>query len=180
VDLNERQRVGEDPEEYVTRLAQEKAEAALAGAHTADVVLGADTIVVHNGTVLGKPANEVEAEEILMELKGREHTVITAIALIDPANHRLKIDHCVTQVPMREYSLTEVENYVASGDPLDKAGAYAIQNSNFANVMGLPLCHLLRSMREWDLDTAIDIPAACIRHTRYDCGVYSAILDHSL
>lgn len=174
------------------RLAREKAEAALEGAHTADVVLGADTIVVHNGTILGKPANEAEAEQILIELKGREHTVITAIALIDPANHRLKIDQCVTHVPMREYSLTEVKNYVASGDPLDKAGGYAIQNSNFgpvdvgqmkgcfANVMGLPLCHLLRSMREWGMDTAIDIPGACIRHTRYDCGVYSAILEHSL
>jgi septum formation protein len=190
VHLDEGQRPNEPAEVYVNRLAQEKAESATAESGGAEIVLGADTIVLHNRHVLGKPNSAGEAERTLLDLMGKEHTVITAIFLIDRVENRLKLDYCTTSVPMREYSFREVQEYVDSGDPLDKAGAYAIQNANFspvaveqmtgcfANVMGLPLCHLVRSMREWNIDPPKDVPRACIAHTRYDCTVYSDILDH--
>lgn len=102
------------------------------------------------------------------------------------AGQRLRSDLCVTDVPMRAYSEQEISAYVRTGDPLDKAGAYAIQHPGFqpvaamagcyASVMGLPLCHLTRLLREFDLQPRTDLPAGCQAFLQYDCPVYSSIL----
>jgi predicted house-cleaning NTP pyrophosphatase (Maf/HAM1 superfamily) len=99
-----------------------------------------------------------------------------------------EMELCVTSVPMRDYTDREISAYIDSGSPMDKAGAYGIQdrgfnpveiaqlNGCFANVMGLPLCHLLRAMRRLGQDTPCDVPLACQSFTSYDCPVHSDIL----
>ena len=95
-------------------------------------------------------------------------------------------DVCVTDVPMRAYSDEEIEAYVATGDPLDKAGAYAIQHADFnpvidmkgcyASVMGLPLCHVTRLLRQMEVATGADVPANCQSFLSYACPVFAEIL----
>ena len=143
---------GEKPGAYVTRLAQGKAKAAAAAGALPfqGWVLGSDTTVALGNQILGKPADAKEARAMLDLLRGREHTVFTALALRSPAGGTLHSELCASSVPMRAYTDEEIEAYVASGDPLDKAGAYAIQHAQFhpveqfsgcfASVMGLPLC----------------------------------------
>jgi MAF protein len=109
-----------------------------------------------DGAILGKPRDEAEAIDMLRRLRGRQHDVITAVAVI--RNGRSVVDHVTTKVTMRNYTEDEIAAYVASGDPMDKAGAYAVQNTAFApvsgydgcylNVVGLPLCRLARLLRE--------------------------------
>jgi len=183
-DIDETPLPGEEPSAYVSRLAVSKARA-VPPAHGGAFIVAADTIVVDGGDLLGKPANPEDAAAMLTRLRGRSHQVYTAIAVRD-AEDRLEADLCVTQVPMRAYSNSEIESYVASGDPLDKAGAYAIQNREFhlvenfsgcyASVAGLPICHLLRTMRKWDMDCETSIPAACLVYLDYACPVSAAIL----
>ena len=156
---------GEGPAAFATRMSQAKARLAADGkasaagsAEPGALVLGADTIVVLDGAIIGKPAGAAQAVEILRRLRGRTHQVLTAITVIDTAAEpRAELTNLVTTpVPMRAYSDEEIEAYVATGNPLDKAGAYAIQYAGFqpvdlehfagcfANVMGLPVCRLLR------------------------------------
>lgn len=161
---------GEHPGAYVLRLARGKARAAGAG-QLAGLFLGADTTVALGMEILGKPADGKEAAEMLRRLRGREHTVYTAIALFDPRRGLERSEVCASRVPMRAYSQAEIETYVASGDPLDKAGAYAIQHAGFhpveefrgcfASVMGLPLCHLERALRSLGAGSPADVAAAC-------------------
>lgn len=126
-------------------LALVKARAAARGAGS--LTLGADTIVVLDGAPLGKPADAAEARRMLSALRGRAHAVITGLALVQ---HRREMTaHAETTVVMRPYTDAEIAAYIATGDPFDKAGAYAIQHTGFApveridgcycNVMGLPL-----------------------------------------
>jgi len=113
------------------------------------VVLGADTIVVIDGQALGKPAGADEARAMLRRLRGREHEVITGVAVVDAHTGRSEAMAVVSRVRMTEYGEAEIEAYVATGEPLDKAGAYAIQGrgaalvagleGSFSNVVGLPL-----------------------------------------
>jgi septum formation protein len=140
----------EDPREYALRLARAKAEAAWEGGD--EVVLGADTIVVLGDDVLEKPADANDARRMLEALSGRSHTVITGICL----RHRRGaiLDSESTLVHFAALEHAEIEAYVASGEPMDKAGAYAIQGlaSKFIdriegcyfNVMGLPLARFYR------------------------------------
>ena len=184
--LDESLLAGEKPADYVLRLAKAKARAAAASAGPRQVILGSDTTVVIDGDILGKPADDTEATAMLRRLRGRTHQVYTGIAALDNASGRLLSDLCVTDVPMRAYGDDEISAYVASGDPLDKAGAYAIQHPGFqpvasmagcfASVMGLPLCHLTRLLRQFELPPEADIPAACQAFLHYDCPVYSSIL----
>jgi MAF protein len=172
----------------VRRLALAKADSAGAAADHNEIVLAADTAVLNGDRILGKPADRAEAREMLQALRGREHRVLTAIALVDQASGERVVDVCETCVPMRAYGDAEVEAYVASGAVQDKAGAYGIQDHGFdpvlvdqmqgcyANVMGLPLCHLVRSMRRLGLEPPGDVPAACRAHTGYACSVYPGIL----
>ena len=123
---------------------------------------------------------------MLQRLRGHRHQVYTAIALLRLADQKLVTDLCSTPVPMRSYSDAEIEAYVTSGDPLDKAGAYAIQHPGFhpvealagcyASVMGLPLCHLVRSLRRLGITPPGDVPVACQTSLNYVCPVYQTIL----
>jgi MAF protein len=118
--------------------------------------------------ILGKPVDAREAAAMLQQLRGRIHQVITAVAVYRPADGRIVSDLCITDVKMRAYTEDEILAYVATGDPLDKAGAYAIQHAGFdpveslqgcfANVVGLPLCILNRSLVLFDLELPFEIP----------------------
>ncbi|RMF35768.1 MAG: septum formation inhibitor Maf [Chloroflexi bacterium] len=180
VGIAEDPRPGEPPEEMVRRLAQAKARAA-AQRHRDGLIIGADTIVVLDGAVLGKPRDEEEAVRMLKALRGREHWVHTGLALVEPATGRETGRVVSTKVPMRAYSDEEIARYVASGDPLDKAGAYAIQHSGFrpvvlerlqgcyANVVGLPLCSLVEMLEAWGVRPATDVGFACQGHLEITC-----------
>ncbi len=182
----------EEPAHYVLRLAETKARAVAAKAQPGWLVLAADTIVVDSSptslSILEKPSSQAEAFQILAQLRGRTHQVFTALAVFDPHKDQLKMDLCVTDVPMRSYTDEEISAYIASGDPLDKAGAYAIQNQSFhpvdhlqgcyASVMGLPLCHLQRTLRHFGVVPSTNLFQPCQATLNYDCPVYAAILEN--
>ena len=184
--VDETPRANESPRNYVIRLAEEKARASSLRVDTSQVVLAADTTVVDADALLGKPADPSEAKRMLRQLRGRVHQVYTGIAALRVSDGHLVRDVCVTDVPMRDYSDAEIEAYVATGDPLDKAGAYAIQHADFqpvasmagcfASVMGLPLCHVTRLLLQMDVLPSADVPAACQLFLKYECPVYKNIL----
>jgi septum formation protein len=150
--INEDQFAHEPPIAYALRLAQEKAQA-VAEQYPQSYVLGADTIVVIDGEVLGKPIDHADAARMLRLLSGRAHEVTTAVSLIAPfkvAQGTLAETRAsTTKVYFREIAEAEIQQYVAGGEPMDKAGAYAIQGGasrwtdriegEFSNVVGLPL-----------------------------------------
>lgn len=184
----ERVEPGESPVQAVQRFAREKAAAIARQIHAQSypIVIGADTIVVLDGEALGKPQDAAEAEAMLRRLRSREHLVYTALSLIsEPDESPLDCVAC-TVVPMRDYSDQEIWHYIRSGDPFDKAGAYAIQNPQFrpvpalsgcyANVMGLPLCHLSRQLQALGVEILVDVPAACQGKLDYQCPVFWEIL----
>ncbi|MDI6768623.1 MAG: Maf family protein [Anaerolineales bacterium] len=181
-DVDEDLRPAETPREYVLRLAQSKARAGAKHAGEAEFILAADTTVVNGKDTLGKPKNAAEAIEMLTTLRGHSHQVYTGIALLRLKDGRMLTDVCVTDVPMREYSHEEIVAYVATGDPLDKAGAYAIQHPKFqpvenlsgcyASVMGLPLCYLTRNMQTFGVAPAADVPGNCQSMLNYICPIF--------
>lgn len=183
-DVDESSLPNETPADYVLRLAETKARAIQAEA--GQVILAADTTVVDGSDILGKPRDDKEAIAMLTRLRGRTHQVYTGIALLRMSDGLLLKDLCVTDVPMRGYSDEEIQLYVATGDPLDKAGAYAIQHPDFspvasmdgcyASVMGLPLCHVVSLMRNMGLSPNTDVPLNCQKLLEYDCPVYTSVL----
>jgi len=180
----------EQPKEYVLRLAEGKARAVAEDTPIDALVIAADTTVVDGSEILGKPADARQAEVMLRRLRGRSHQVYTALAVLRPTDGRLLTDWCCTEVPMRDYTDEEMTTYIASGDPLDKAGAYAIQHDGFrpverlwgcyANVMGLPLCHLVRTLKKIGVMPEGNIPQACQAALQYDCPVYTQVLKGEL
>jgi len=177
---------GENPQEMVCRLSLAKARA-VARIHSPECpIVAADTVVVLDSEVLGKPANPAEAVTMLQRLRGRGHLVLSGVAVLDPASGRAVSELAETVVWMRPYGEEELARYVASGDPLDKAGAYAIQHRDFnpvervegcyASVMGLPLCHLVRALRGLGLTPPADVPRACQEFTGHDCPLAEEIL----
>jgi len=186
-DVDESQLPGEAAGEYVLRLAQSKARACAARFAEKPLILAADTAVVVGGDILGKPRSAGHAVEMLHRLRARTHQVLTGLAVLrGEAQGSMATDLCVTDVPMRAYREEEIEAYVASRDPLDKAGAYAIQNPAFhpvnhlrgcyASVMGLPLCHLVRTLRALEVEPRADVPARCQAALQYRCPISSAVL----
>jgi len=185
-EVDESQRRGEAPGDYVLRLAQGKARLCAGSASEYDLILAADTAVVDGKDILGKPKNKAEAAEMLAALRGHSHQVCTAIAILRMKDGCLATDLCVTEVPMRAYGDEEIAGYVATGDALDKAGAYAIQHPQFqpvekldgcyASVMGLPLCHLVRSLRQFEVTPVADVPGNCQSTLNYPCPIYRAVL----
>jgi septum formation protein len=139
--------------EAVARLALRKARA-VAASRPAAIVLAADTIVVIDGQALGKPADADEARAMLRTLRGRTHEVMTGVAVVDAATGRDAVDTDISRVTMAAFSDAAIDCYVASGEPLDKAGAYAIQGAggvfvdevrgSVTNVVGLPLATVVR------------------------------------
>jgi MAF protein len=185
-EVDESQIPGEPPEAFVLRLAKTKAHACATSTSEDIIILAADTVVVDRNTILGKPKDTAEAREMLLRLRGRTHQVYTGIAVLKKTAGYLGMDLCVTDVPMRLYSDREMETYIASGDPLDKAGAYAIQDPGFhpveslngcyASVMGLPLCHLTRSLQKIEITPRKDIPEECKFSLGYACPIFTAVL----
>lgn len=176
-----------DPAVNAVQTARLKAEAVAPLAPAEAVIIAADTIVVLDNQVLEKPDGENEARTMLRQLRGRTHQVFTGLTIINKGTGQTITDLAAIDVPMREYSDREIETYIATGDPLDKAGSYAIQHAGFhpvtdfagcfAGVVGLPLCHLVRSLRKGGITIPEDIAAACQAHHNYDCPVYKTILD---
>jgi len=148
-DIDETPLPSETAVQYVCRLAREKAQAglALSGHVMAPKVLGSDTIVVLNGLILGKPSDHHDAKRMLRLLSGQTHEVMTAVTLTDGEHTFSRL--CRTQVSFCELSTADIEAYVASGEPMDKAGAYGIQalggcfvksiTGSYSAVVGLPL-----------------------------------------
>lgn len=162
-DIDETMNPAGNPFDEVARLSREKALAVPRGED--DVVIAADTIVVCNGRVLGKPKNEAQAAEMLTMLSGQAHQVMTGCTLL--RGNRQQTFTEVTDLHFRSLSQGEIRRYVATGEPMDKAGAYGIQGGaalfctrmegDYYNVMGLPVCRLWQSLREiapeWMEDT---------------------------
>ena len=165
---------GEGPEQFAHRLARGKALAA-ASRTPRGIVIGADTIVTLEGDVLGKPDSKQHAIEMLERLRGRPHHVYTAVCAIDADTGRVVTGGADTLVTMRDYSDAELEAYVATGEPFDKAGAYGVQDMTFRpadsvdgcylNVVGLPLCVTVGLIRQLGavvrLDAGWDPPDGC-------------------
>jgi len=159
VDLDESQLDGEDPERYVTRLAEDKARAETG---PGELILAADTAVVLGEAVLGKPSDAAEAQRMLRRLAGSWHQVLTGVAVLDSLTHRLETEVVRSRVRIAEMSDEEIRWYVATGEPADKAGAYAIQGlgalfveaveGNASNVVGLPLPATHRVFRRLGFD----------------------------
>ncbi len=186
VRIDESVRPDEDAQDYVLRMAVTKARAAVPGLHPGGVAIAADTNVVDNGAVLGKPADPHQAAEMLWQLRGRSHQVHTAVAVLREGESDPQTDLCTTTVPMRDYTDEEIFAYIATGDPFDKAGGYAIQHNGFrpvehlsgcyANVVGLPMCHLVRLLRRFNIEPNGDVPANCQAALRYECDISDRVL----
>ncbi len=160
-DVDERVLPGESPEGYAVRVALDKSRVAAAKAETG-IVIAADTIVVLDNEILGKPADAGDAERMLMKLSGREHRVITGLAVMDAATGKVLTRTSITRVWFRSLAPNEIISYVATGEPLDKAGAYGIQERGallvdkidgcYFNVVGLPLSLLGELLRHFGVN----------------------------
>lgn len=185
-DVDETPLEGEAPRDYVIRLAKAKALAIQPKVKSDAIIIGSDTTVVDGNEILGKPIDEADAEKMLKQLRGRTHQVYTGVAFLRVSDGTLLTELSITDVPMRGYSDEELRAYIKTGDPMDKAGAYAIQHPDFqpvafmegcyAGVMGLPLCHILRALRRFEISPAANVPAACQSLLKYECPVSSVIL----
>lgn len=148
------------PGESVRALALAKARA-VAGRLGSGVVLGADTVVVLGGAIFGKPADPKDARRMLRELRGQTHEVVTGVGLVEAPARREASAVVVTRVRMGRYADDEIDAYLATGEPYDKAGAYAVQGAGsrlvahvdgcYTNVVGLPLSTTRRLLAEWGL-----------------------------
>jgi len=149
------------PEKLAEYLALKKAEA-VAAKHTEALVIGADTIVVTDSEALGQPADEASAREMLEKLSGKPHRVITAFALVCNETGAKEVQSVSTKVYFRVLEAGEIDAYIKSGEPMDKAGAYAIQGGaasfvektegDYYNVVGLPVSKLLKSLKKFAAD----------------------------
>ena len=153
-DVDETVEVGEPPEQAAVRLAEAKASVA---AEEDALSLGCDTLVVHDGDILGKPKSQAEAVEMVHRLQGDEHVVYTGVAVATPGRVESAVE--ATRVWFRSLERAECEEYVATGEPMDKAGAYGIQGfgaaiveriqGDYFNVMGLPVQRLLELLQRF-------------------------------
>jgi len=186
--VDESQLADESPRDYVLRLARAKALAVADRLGPDNIIIGSDTSVIFGGSIFGKPTDEADAERMLKQLRGLTHQVYTGVAVYRVSDGKMLTELCVTDVPMRAYSDEEITAYIQTGDPMDKAGAYAIQHPKFqpvesmrgcfASVMGLPMCHVLRALRTLNIhaEPSADVPAACQKLLNYECPVSNAIL----
>lgn len=186
-DIDETPKHGETPQDYVSRLAEHKAQASANYAPFNGLVLAADTTVADGHEILGKPKDMEDARRMLLQLRGRTHQVYTAIVVYNPSRGIKHSSLCATDVHMRKYSDEELDAYLSTGDPMDKAGAYAIQHpvfrpvvkfsGCFASVMGLPLCHFERILRKMGFGERKEIPYACQEQNSYSCPIYKHVLN---
>ncbi len=158
-----RPRHGDSAEEYVASTASGKARCVAAAERPGAIVIGADTSVVLDERILGKPENADEARMMLKSLRGRSHRVVTGVTVTRDDATASSVT--ASDVVMRDYSDVEIEEYIDSGEPFDKAGGYAIQDRGFApvsalrgcylNVVGFPLCEVIRLMSEFDVGVGL-------------------------
>jgi septum formation protein len=183
-DIDESPDPNEAPEELVRRLSRAKAEIGASNTQRPEaIVIGADTIVWLDRTIIGKPKEAEDAVRMLNLLRARPHVVYSGITVQQGTRALTQV--ATTTVWMRDYSDAEIAAYVATGDPLDKAAAYAIQHNHFrpvaqidgchANVMGLPLCHLYRALTAFGVVLA-EPDRACQVHLGIVCPVARDIL----
>jgi septum formation protein len=158
--VDERVMAGEEPETYAARLAEDKARS-VAKKFSTGVIIAADTIVVLENAILGKPADAADAERMLVKLSGKMHRVITGLAVMDAVTGKMLTRTAITRVWFRNLSAHEITSYVATKEPLDKAGAYGIQGKGallveridgcYFNVVGLPLVLLNEILKEFEV-----------------------------
>lgn len=180
-DIDETLRDHEPPADYAQRLSREKA-LTVSARHPDAIVIAADTIVVHQGTILGKPRDEGEARTMLRALSGARHLALTGVTVHRGRAPKTLTDLCESRVTLRALSDEEIDRYIATGSPMDKAGGYAIQDDRFAlaeqvvgcpaNVMGLPMCHVLRHLSRLGVVLPESRPTACrIQFGGYYCAI---------
>lgn len=162
--ISETQLPNESPKDYVLRLAQDKAFDVASNSldGTNGLVIGADTIVLYNNLVLGKPSSKDDARRMLEMLSGKWHEVLTGVAVVDTINNKKVFDLCKTRVKFSTLSNAEIDWYIETNEPFDKAGAYAIQGygslfveeieGNYLNVVGLPITLLRKLLKELGVD----------------------------
>ena len=153
---------GHNPEDYAIQMAELKAEN-VAASNRGAYVLGSDTIVVRDQNILGKPLDRAEAYDMVKSLCGRKHEVISGCALISPEGKKISFA-ISTEVEFIDFDKAAVRAYAATGEPDDKAGAYAIQgqgaflvkgiSGSYTNVVGLPLARVIESLKEWGVVAA--------------------------
>lgn len=162
------------PAQLVEELARQKALEVSAEAEADDVVVAADTVVAVDGTVLGKPRDRAHAAEMLSALSGREHTVYTGVAV--KRGETLLVEHEATQVRFRPLTEREIDLYIQTGEPMDKAGSYGIQGcgallvegirGDYFNVVGLPICRLGRMLAQVGEDALAQCAQKCAEKER--------------
>jgi len=148
------------PDELARAISLEKARA-VASRHKNAIVIAADTFIVFRGKIMGKPNTEAEARKMLMTLRGKSHSVITGFTILDTDENRVLTKSVETIIHIRNLTSKEIDAYVKSKEPLDKAGAYAIQGlgsviverieGDYSNVMGLPLSALAKGLKEFGI-----------------------------
>ncbi len=168
-DIDEVPLPGETPAQTVARLSRSKT--SVVSAQTGGLIVAADTLVVLDDEILGKPASRSDAVAVLQRLRGRAHQVLTGVTVLDASSSEVDTVVVSTDVWMREYTDEEITAYVASGDPMDKAGGYAIQYEDFApvarlsgcpaSVMGLPVCRLDKILRSRNLELGVTPMQSC-------------------
>lgn len=190
--VDETERPGEGPAAYVLRLARDKAAAVAETFQPTGeervLVLAADTTVALDGRILGKPGDATEARAMLRALRGREHLVHTAHCLVDVARRG---EHALVhsaRVTMRDYLDADIDDYIATGDPFDKAGAYAIQDAVFRPVsavdgcylavMGLSLCEVVAGLVALDVPVRASVADLESLHNGFACPVLARVRRH--
>lgn len=186
-DIDETPLSGELPVPYCQRMALGKTLHCLETAPDGSFVIGSDTTVYISHQILGKPRDEEHAEEMLRMLNGKEHLVCTAAALGCRQHGKIRVLQtvCETVVRFRSMGREDILDYVRSGDPMGKAGAYAIQNRKFhpvesirgcyAGVMGFPLCHIGVLFHQFGYEPFPQIRSACMAGTRVSCSYIPSV-----
>lgn len=184
-EVDEQSVPGEFPAEVPQRVSRLKAEW-VARQVGRGIVLAADTVVVHKGDILGKPRDADHARAMLRRLRDERHWVLSGVTVMVASTGKQITELCETEVWLRPMDDAEIEVYVTSGEPLDKAAAYAIQNRGFApvaqvigcpaNVMGLPMCHVVRNLRRLGVKLPSTAPTRCEIRYDYVCALTEYVM----
>ena len=185
-DIDESHIVGESPQQYVSRLALAKAKTVASRRTPGAAVIGSDTTVALDGEILAKPIDHNDAVRMLTALRDRSHKVYTGVAVVIAGSDTANVQVIETDVPMRNYSDEEIIRYIATGDPMDKAGAYGIQNKAFspvvnmqqcyASVMGFPVCAVHAMLGQHGIQLQQGIEQRCQATLEYRCPVFTNYL----